>query len=586
MKKNIKDEKVFNAKSVISNTMCKYESPKILAVDIGKENIEELKGKGFNIESGTFGYRYRCEPYDEVELNGELPFITEKDIAIVNLLTTKDIKEWGDYKAGCLSADRLCIYVPQGQEYFNPSYFYSKSNKANFRKILDNAGIIIVFTSSKEVESYYFARYKENRVQEYQDEEVSNYDWLPTGLWVDNCTAGKEIFVESKIPQLESLGKMLLKDNEVLYQCNFGSASNKEANIFSNNLGESLGFIDYIKQGDKMGVEIILPQFKDKAKAIEILFKELVVKFRPDLFPQYVENNWLNEDDYILPEVRDVIKEKEKLQEEYRKQINAIEKRKKEIEEKQRFLTNILIVDGYDKFLVNNVKKVLEFIGYKEVIDVDSEIEEGNRQEDLRILDFDRFDIIEVKGHKGSPTEDDCQAVVKYISRQMREQNRTDIHGILIVNHNRIMPPLERKNPAFTEAQIIDSKRDHYTLVSTWELYKSARLLQEGIIKFEDIDRGLHTPGLYKALPTNWQSIGKIEHLFKQNTIACFYLSVDKISINDEIVIQDKNNYFHQKVEEMQVNDKLVNEAIKGDQLSIKINKSISKTAVVYLIVK
>lgn len=585
MKKNIEDEKIDTERNVISKSICKYESPKILTVDISDENIEKLKGMGFNIEVGTFGYRYVCDEYDEVKLNGELPFITEKDIAIVNLSTTKDVKGWEAYKAGCLSADRICIYVPPGQKYFNPTYFYSKSNESNFRKILENAGIIIIFSSCKDVESYYFARYKKNRVLQYQDEEVSNYDWIPTSLWIENCTAGKEIFAESKIPQLETLGKMLLKDNEVLYECNFGAASNKEANIFSNNLGESVGFINYIKQGDKIGLEIILPQFKDKAKVIEILFKELVVKYRPDLFPQYIENNWLNEDDYILPEVRNIIKEREELQQEYREKINAIEKRKKEIEEKQRFLTNILIVEAYDKFLVDNVKKVLEFIGYKKVIDVDSEIEEGNRQEDLRILDSDRFDIIEIKGHKGNPTEDDCQAVVKYISRQMREQNRTDIHGMLIVNHKRIMPPLERDNPAFTEAQIQDSKRDNYTLISTWELYKSARLLQEGIVTFEDIDKGLHTPGLYNSIPQNWYSLGKIEHLFKNNTIACFYLAVDKIASNDEIVIEDKNSYFSQKVEEMQVNDEVVKQAIKGEQLSIKINKSISKNAVVYLIV-
>lgn len=581
-----KDNRVNTLDERKSNVICKYEKPKILTIDINKNEVEKLRCMGFNIDMGTFGYSYNCNEYDEVNTNGKLPYITEKDIIIVDLNNNKDMVDWDDYKSRLLSSDRMSIYVPDGQNYFNPSNFFSRYNHENFKKVLENAGIVILFTEQKNVESYYYINYKENKPQRYSDEQISNYDWLPINIKPNNCSSGKNVIAESKIPKLKEIGNILLKDNEVIYECEFGRAENKEANIFSNNLGESIGYIDYLKKDDKCGWVIVLPQFYDKAKVIEILFKELIVNFRPDLFPQYIENNWLNSEEYILPEVREINIEKKKLHEEYMKKICEIDNKKKEIEEGHKFLTNILIAEGYDKFLVENVKSVLEFIGYKEVIDVDSEIEQGNRQEDLRILDKDRFDIIEVKGHKGNPNEDDCQAVIKYISRQMRQQNRTDIHGILIVNHNRILPPLERKNPAFTEAQIQDAERDKYTLVSTWELYKSVRLLQEHIISFEDIDIGLHTPGLYKAIPISWNSIGKIEHLFKNNTIACFYLEVDKIVKNDEIVIQDGNDYFIQKVQEMQVNKKLVNEAIKGEQLSIKINKSISKNAIVYLVVK
>ncbi len=565
----------------------KYENPKILAVDIDDKDVIKLKNSGFNVDEGTFGYSFRCNQYDEVNFNGKLPFITEKDIVVVNMLNDRTIKVWKDYKDNYPSSDRMSVYVPSGQKYFDPTCIYSRSCKKDLIKVLNNAGVVIVFASTKYVESYYYAQYKENSAKRYEDEEISNYDWIPVKININNCRVGKNICAESKVPKLKSLGEMLLKDNEVLYQCNFGLASYIEGNILSNNLGESVGYIDYIKtDDDKFGWIILLPQFKDKAKVIEILFKELIVRFRPDLFPQYVQNNWLNDEEYILPEVKKISEEKKRLEEEYNEKLNEIEKKKKEIEDKNKFLTNILIAEGYDKFLVDNVKAVLEFIGYRQVIDVDSQIEGGNRQEDLQILDSDRFDIVEVKGHKGNPTEDDCQAVLKYINRQMREKNRHDIHGILIVNHNRIIPPLERSKPAFTEAQIKDAERDNYTLVSTWELYKSARLLQQEIITFEDIDIGLHTSGLYKAIPTNWYSIGKIKHLFKEGTIACFYLAVDKISNGDKIVIQDNNDFFMQEIEEMQIDNNTVEEAVKGDELSIKINKSISKNATVYLIVK
>lgn len=563
-----------------------YKSPKILVVDVEVENIDKLRVEGFNIEAGTFGKSYKCEQYDEVKLNGSLPCITEKDIVIVNLDSDKAILDGNEYKDSEIKkADRFAITIPQGQNCFNPSYLFAKQNKENFDKVLKNNGIIIIFADKMLYETYYLNEYKQDYILRSEELKVSNYDWIPKSIGLNNCMNGKEIFVESKLEKLKTISNRIMNENksEILYTCNFGKVDEHEANLFSNNLGESLGYIDYVENDKKYGFIIILPQFKNKSKVVMTLFQELIVDFRPDLFPQFVQNSWLNSEEYLLPETKKLIEDKKKIEEEYKRKTKEIDNKKTEVIEKFKFLTNILTAQGYDSFLVDNVKEVLNFVGYKNVVNVDEEVEDGNRQEDLRILDDDRFDIVEIKGHKGNPTEDDCQAVVKYMSRQMKQQKRTDIHGILIVNHNRLLPPLERKNPAFTEAQIKDAKIQDITLVSTWELYKSVRLLEEKIISFEDIDKQLHTSGLYITMPDNWNNIGKIEHLFKDGTIACFYLAVDRIAKDDVIVIQDGNDYFTQKVEEMMAESLNVEEAVKGDKLSIKINKPIGKNANVYL---
>lgn len=563
-----------------------YESPKILVVDVDSENIDKLRAEGFNIEAGTFGKSYKCEQYDEVQLNGSLPCITEKDIVIVNLDSNKAILDGNEYRNSEIKkADRFVITIPQGQNYFNPSYFFARQNKENFDKVLKNNGIIIIFADKILYETYYLKEYKQDYILRSEEMKVSNYDWIPKYIGMNNCMNGKEIFAESKFEKLKNISNRIMNENksEILYTCNFGKVDEHEANLFSNNLGESLGYIDYVESDKKYGFIIILPQFKNKSKVVMTLFQELIVDFRPDLFPQLVQNSWLNSEEYLLPETKKLIEDKKKIEEEYKRKTKEIDNKKTEVIEKFKFLTNILTAEGYDSFLVDNVKEILNFIGYKNVVNVDEEVEDGNRQEDLRILDKNRFDIVEVKGHKGNPTEDDCQAVVKYMSRQMREQDRRDIHGILVVNHNRILPPLERKNPAFTEAQIKDSIRDHYTLVSTWELYKAIRLFQEGIVGFEEIDAELHKPGLFKAIPSNWSNIGKVEHLFQEGTIACFYLAVDKITKDDIIFVQDGNDYFIQKVEEMTIENEQVEEAVKGAKLAIKVNKSIGKNSKVYL---
>lgn len=62
------------------------------------------------------------------------------------------------------------------------------------------------------------------------------------------------------------------------------------------------------------------------------------------------------------------------------------------------FLSNILKSNGYGENLESDVKSTLEYIGYKQVINVD-EIIKGNKEEDIRILDNDKFTLVEIKGH-------------------------------------------------------------------------------------------------------------------------------------------------------------------------------------------
>lgn len=569
-----------------SNSIQKYELPKILAIDMDEEEIMKLKEEGFNIEVGTFGYGYRCNQYDECYLNGSLPHITEKDIVIIDLDEKKTTIENESFNSELTKADRTVPIVPRGQNYFKPSYLFANQYKSEIKKILYNGGIIIIFADEVKEETYYIRQYSHDNLSGEDTVKLSNYNWLPVDIFPHSQPCGNIVIPFSEDNQLMKFSNEVISENkdEIEYKCIFETSSENQFNLFKNKLDETVGYIEIVKNNDKIGCLVVLPQFLHKYKPLLTLFKELLPSIKPELFPEFVQNNWLREDEYILPKVKNIITKRDKVKEEYEEKIKNLDKEIVETEEKLSFSTNILIAQGYSGFLVDNVKKVLEFIGYKNVIDVDKELEGGNRQEDLRIRDNDRFDVIEVKGHKGKPTEDDCQAVVKYMSRQMREQDRTDIYGILIVNHQRLLPPMNRENPAFTLAQIEDAKRDNYNLVSTLELYKAIRLLQEGILSFDEIDRELHKSGLFQAIPSTWQSVGKIERLInKDNIIACLYLAVDVVKINDEIVIQDDNNYFIQRIEEMMVDEVKVEKAIKGQPVSIKINNVIKKKANIYL---
>lgn len=563
--------------------MCKYEQPKIMLIDTDKETTEKISEEGFNISEGSFGQKYEAQPEDECGLNGHLPYLTEKDIVIVDLKEQNDLLgENPKTNEKIINGHGRSFIVPRGQNYFDPSLLFAFQHKNDFEKILNNGGIIIVFCNSLNEEVYYYNDYRAGMIYDQGSFQLDNYSWLPFNSTITNCTKGKEIIIENNA---SDLANKLLKgsSDEIKYFCKFDiEFINNVQPIFRNPLDEIIGYFKAIENEDNLGFIFYLPQFLNKHKPIINLFEEYLPELKPDLFPEFVKNKWLDKEKYLFPKVKKVLNKKDKIILNFQKKIKEINEEISLAKNKYKFMTNILIAQGYGDFLEDNIYKLLKHLGYAEVVKVDEEIE-GNRQEDFRIIIDNKFTVVEVKGHNSNPTEDDCQALNKYINRNMRRESRTDIHGILIVNHQKLLPPLKRKNPAFTPEQIDDAKRDGYTLVSTWELFKAVRLKQEEIINFNDINTSLHTPGLFKAIPSTFNYFGEIVKLYEGKTIACVYLELEEVCINDEILVQDGNNYFVQKIKEMRVDDKEAEKAMNGDALSIKLDKPISKQANIFL---
>lgn len=577
-----KKKKIEDTSTEFSNQII-YDSPKILFIDVDNAITEKFISEGYNVEKGTFGKKYKAQSNDFCGFNGSLPYLAEQEIVVINMDKNNEYADRNPYRdKECVESDRVEYYVPKGQNYFDPCNLYAYAHKNEFNKILENGGVLIIFTTKPISESYYYATIKKGITYSEDRQILSNYDWLPIYNRACTCVKGKEIYIDEKHSEV---GSLILKgfEGEITYDNIFHLSEYDNAiPLYRNKSNEVISFIYMQKENDKNGLIILLPQFSNLYIPINNIFKEILPSINPHLFPYHVKNNWIAEDQYSFPKVIELTMKKNEIIKQYESDIMAIEEQINHYKANYLFMTNMLISQGYDEFLVENIKKVLEYIGYTSVINVD-EIIQGKRQEDLRILDGNLFTIIEIKGHNGNPTEDDCQALLKYINRNMKKENRTDIHGVLIVNHQRILPPLQRNSPAFTMEQIDDAERDGYTLVSTWELFQSVRLIQEELITFEDINFELHKPGLFKALPKTWINIGKIEKLFKDKTIACIFLNVDKIELGNTIIIQDGVNYFKQVIKEMMVNEVSVSTAVKGEPVALMIDKPISKQSCIYI---
>lgn len=564
--------------------ICKFLVPKVLAVDINESVTDKLIKDGFNVDIGTFGKNYPVKEGHECDFNGELPYLTEKDIIIVDLNRDSSLNgENPIYNRTLIKSSRMTLTVEKGQNYFNPAFLYSKLFKEEFYKVINNGGIIIIFTNRKEIEEYLCVTIENGVIMDSTHENVGNYDWIPINFAPQNCINGREISIENKMAETIIQG---CKD-EIEYSCIFPYISCKptkdnEIVLLKNKINETIAFIRLVENNGKEGYYIILPQFNDAYKPISNLFKEVLPVLKPEMFPQFVKNSWLDKEEYIFPKIRELICEKENIVKEYENKLKAADEKISTVRNDYQFLTNILVSQGYDEFLVDNVCEVLRFIGYKNIINVDYIIE-GNKQEDLRILDDGRFTVVEIKGHNGNPTEDDCQALLKYMNRNMRNEKRTDVHGILIINHQKMIEPMQRDNPAYTKEQIDDALRDEYTLVDTWQLFQASRLLQEELITFNEIDTNLHTPGLFSAIPSTWKKLGDIDNYYDKIMVVGLVLGVEELKINDEIIIQDGNDYFKQVITSLRIDNVEVETAKKGDAISFKVDKSVSKQANIYI---
>lgn len=557
-----------------------YKNPKIMIIDTEQSIGERLKNQGFTIQRGTFGTMYKEDYAEECGLDADLSFLLEQEVIFINM-EDRGIYGYNPIKKDNRLSDHKGFALRARNQVFDSRPLARVKYKKDIEKLLCNDRIVVIFAAKEYEYTYYPVDFEQGYINWRSPISISNYEGLKFVKPQNNCVPGKEIVLSEK---WRSLSENIFNGciDGVKYYCTFSEFRDDRVTLATNKLGEPIAFMQFYNLQEQKGLIIVLPQFEDLYVPIKNLICNVLPNVKPEFFPDFVKNTWMNQEEYILPNIKKLYEEKNSLIEEYKGKIEQLDNKIEETKNEYGFMMNILISKAYDDFLVENLIKVLQYIGYKNVVDVDK-IVEGNRQEDIRILDDGRFTVVEVKGHKGNPTEDDCQALVKYISRNMKSENRTDIHGILIVNHHRIKAPLERPDPAFTAQQIKDAERDDYTLVSTWELYKAVRLMQEKLITFEDIDIALHSKGLFKALGQDWQYLGKVQRLFKDGTIACFYLEAKEIKNGDELIVENGNEYFKINIEEMQINNKTVGGAVCGDQLSINLKRKILKQANIFV---
>lgn len=560
----------------------KYELPKILLVDIDSSTARRLEEDGFNVFYGSLGGKYPVKNFMQCETNESLSNLYERDIVIIDLRET-NMLGYNPLMSNQWERDcDIALSAGNGDKFFYPKNLALLRASKDLNEIMKQGGSVIVFSDNPKDVTYYTLHYENSCKTDYNSVKLSNYDGLPLEyITAKTIRRGNEIIIDDG----STISNRVFKNcnNDVYFDCIFQFDEDDNTKVLARNrLGDPISFVRIIENDENFGLLFVLPQFNDPYVPIRNLLFDVLPDILPSLLTDLVKNSWLFEELYELPEIKKMKEELFALKENNKENENNLEKKISTERDKYYFLNGILTSDGYSEALVDRVYETLKYIGYSNIVKSDQETT-GNLQEDLKIIGEEKLTLIEVKGHNGSPTEDDVQALVKYMSRKMREKRSTDIDGILIINHNKMLPPLERSNPAFTPEQINDASENYITLVSTWDLYKAVRLLQNNILSFSDIDKALHTYGLFAPLSAAWQHLGAIQKTYKENTVICFILEAMQITVGDELLIESGNDYYISRIGEMMINDVSVPSAKHGDRVSIKVDKPVFKHAAIFV---
>lgn len=557
----------------------KYHKPKILLIDLPSELTNKLKSAGFNVSAGTFCSPYKVEVSDEYQPvipNFNLPNFSEQEIIIIDL-TAPPILNFPEGKK-LTSEGEEDWWAKCSLGFIDPRPYIMSKVKKSLDRILNSGGVFVIFTQPRLYQKICLARIQFKKLKIEKDIYTDNWSFLSilsNYLEIEE-NHGNEIFLQD--PKLNEFYfiKEALKDAQFTATIKFKyHYANDFKTILKNKYEDNIGGIFF--QKESKGRIVILPQITKKSEVVVSLINEFLPTLSPHLFPDFKMFKWVENTEYELDTIINYKTEKMKVNQRAKEELEEIDKKIIKEREKSGFLHGIITKSGDE--LVVSVKKCLEFIGFKKVINVDEKIDnqEGStlKQEDLQIMDKSPALLLEIKGLSGLPRESDTMQVYKYMTRRMKEWNRVDVRGISIINHQRNIPPLERNNKnVFTKQQIDDANSNDITLLTTWDLF----ILTRGMIKWKwnpkVLQDLLYRKGILSKIPTNYKPVGKVVKYWKRLSVVGVKIDDNKIQKGQRVGYVTAKGYFEEYALSLEVENKNVIDAISGQTVGIKTEYS------------
>lgn len=549
-----------------NNQTLKYAKPKVLLVDLPAECTKALMSDGFNVKHGSLGspYKVTVDYHDWSPLisNAALPNFTEQEIIFLDLTPPRVLKVPPE------SGERQALYCPHKSGVVDPRPLTVFKHKSDIDRILEHGGLIIIFAHPRACQTV--GQVVKGVVGQSQEIEI----WRHLGAFdndgfVVEADHATELTSVNDASTAEILKPRLAEGAESTARLgwNWLPGNITWESVVLTKYDQCVGA--WVSINDQRRI-LLLPQLSNKQAFIRDAMRELLPHVAPGLFPDFRGQAWVHNKSYELVEVLDLQLKKSEVVERVKSELATLDQQIVELQGASAFLYDLLTETGQS--LVDAVGRVLREFGFPKVIDVDTLLEDGvPRQEDLRIEEQTPIVVVEVKGLSGLPTEGDAFQVVKYVSRRMRELGRTDIRGLVVVNHQRQLPPLERDNVnVFTDAQVGDAENNAFTLVTTWDLFRLFKAMHANGWMPKYVAKTLMVDGKVTGWPSHYKQIGTVAHTYPEAEVLSISLSDGELCCGDRVAFMQASGPLEQAIESMEVNNNAIDKAQSGAKVGIK----------------
>jgi hypothetical protein len=321
----------------------------------------------------------------------------------------------------------------------------------------------------------------------------------------------------------------------------------------------------------KGGWVFILPRIKEKGRFLASLLKNILPDLCPRLFPHAEGQKWVHRLEYELLSVLDKAAEISAIQDEAAAKVTALEKAIEDDRNANRFLYDLLRETGDP--LVEAVKLALGLLGFKLLVDVDDEMrkagKEASLREDLRIHDNSPVLVVDIKGVAGKPADAEALQAQKHAYIYIQEQNRADVRGLTIINHQRLLPPLERDNDMPYRKEILDNATQmRLGLMTAWDLFRLVRGFIQNKWKSDQVSPLFYRTGRILPIPLHYEYVGQVRQVWK----SAFSVEIEhsEIRVGDSVAVEFPVDFNEQPVTSLRLNDAKAEMAAAPSEVGIQ----------------
>ena len=441
-----------------------------------------------------------------------------------------------------------------------------------FDRILSNGGIFIIFAAEKE---FVHARVLKG-TSDVRESDLDNWGFLSLVDGVQLVIRkfqGNEVLVDEM--RKTWLARLARYVERATIDCTFLTyLGERWQALAKNKFGDDVAGVILPNERNR-GLIFIFPNIENKSEFLVEMLTTILPDVSPQLFPFFEGQRWLMDDVYELPRVVELKQEISTVTAEAQQKVSELQGQITEARAEYQYLHDILTQTDYP--LVNAVARALRAIGFQSVIDMDAEHQESKeeepKREDLQVKDSSPLLLVEVKGVNGTPSDDEALQVLKYLFTRAKQLDRMDIRGLSIINHQKNLPALRRRDNPFNEDALNTAKANQIGLLTTWTLYKLVRSFLQLGWTHAQIAPLFYTDGYIEAVPCHYELLGEIEEFYAK--AGAIVLTLEKgVRVGDRISYELSNEFIEEGIQSIHINDAPAPEAAAGVKVGLKTSFS------------